>query len=163
MSVSGFNKDVSYGLPDTNGTAIVGIDNVFSFYQTSYISPTGTLNAGTEFTTGGLDDQNITSAVGGAGTPFTLQSFTANNVMQFNQGSTGTLTLKTPAVFTKLAVLATSSFANEDTPNVTIHFSDGTSAISCSTNRARYCFGVTRVSLPSTPNRLNCPVSFTRI
>ncbi|HSV15563.1 MAG TPA: metallophosphoesterase, partial [Tepidisphaeraceae bacterium] len=113
IGVSGFNKDVIYGLPDSNGTTTVGIDNVFSFYQTNYIPPTGTLNAGTEFTTGGLDDQNITSAVGGAGTPFQLQSFTANNVLQFNQGSTAALTLKTPAVFTKLSVLATSSFANE--------------------------------------------------
>jgi autotransporter-associated beta strand protein len=130
VNVTGFNKDVIYGLPDANGTTTTGIDNVFSFYQTNYIPPTGTLNAGTEFTTGGLDGTDITSAAaGGANTPFSLQSFTANNTLQFAQGSTGTLALKVPSTFTKLAILATSSFANEDTPNVTIHFTDGTTAV----------------------------------
>jgi hypothetical protein len=135
VAVSGFNKDVIYANPDVGGTTTSTLDGFFSFYQSQYIPPTGTLNAGTQLT-GGLDAPDITSAIPNTvyqakgqtvNTPFTLQSFTANNTLNFIQGSTGTLTLATPGVFSNLALLAASTHATTDTPNVTLHFTDGTS------------------------------------
>jgi hypothetical protein len=130
IAATGYNNDVVYGNPDTGGTTTGGVDNVFAFFKNGYTPPTGSLNAGTSLT-GGLAGNSITSAttnsVTGAHTPFTLQSFTANNSVQALQGTSATMTLTTPAVYSSLEVLATSSFAADDTPNMVIHFADGTS------------------------------------
>ena len=129
-TVSGFNADTIFGNPDTSSfaTPTTGADAFFSFFQTGYtpqFNPTTTIqNAGTQLT-GGISGQNITAAT--TNTPFSLQSFMANNTLQIKEGSTGTLTMPTPTAFTTLAVLATSTQAADETPNVTIHFADGTS------------------------------------
>jgi autotransporter-associated beta strand protein len=129
-AVSGFNADTIFGNPDMSSfsTPTTGADGTFSFFQTGYtpqFNPTTTiLNAGTKLT-GGLPGQNITSAINN--TPFSLQPFMADNTLQIKQGSTGTLTVATPAAFTTLSVLAASTQAADETPNLTIHFTDGSS------------------------------------
>ncbi|HSV15564.1 MAG TPA: PEP-CTERM sorting domain-containing protein, partial [Tepidisphaeraceae bacterium] len=130
VAVTGFNKDVIYGNPDSSSfsTNTSGLDNVFGFYQTGYtpqFNPTTTIqNAGTQLSSGGLPGQNITSALAGS-KPFSFQSFMANNALAIAKGSTGTLSLSTPAAFANLSLLASSTNAADDTPNVTINFADG--------------------------------------
>jgi autotransporter-associated beta strand protein len=129
-TVTGFNADTMFGAPDMSSfaTPTVGADGNYSFFQTGYtpqFNPTATIaNAGTTLT-GGITGTNITSAVNG--TPFTLQPFMSNNTLQIKEGSTGSLTMPTPTAFTTLSILAMSTQANNETPNITIHFSDGTS------------------------------------
>jgi autotransporter-associated beta strand protein len=132
VGVTGFNKDAIYGNPDSSSfsTDTSGLDNVFGLYQTGYtpqFNPNTTIqNAGTQLSTGGLPGQNITSSVAGA-TPFSFQSFMAKNALAIPKGSTGTLAMSTPAAFASLALLAASTNAANDTPNVTINFADGSS------------------------------------
>jgi autotransporter-associated beta strand protein len=132
VAVTGFNKDVIYGNPDTStfATNTAGADNVFGYYQTGYTpqyNPNTTIqSAGVPLATNGIPSPNITSALAGA-TPFAFQPFMSNNALAINKGSTGTLALTTPSSFASLSLLAASTSAADDTPNVTINFADGSS------------------------------------
>jgi autotransporter-associated beta strand protein len=117
VGVSGFTNDIIFGATDTGGTVTTGLDNAYSYYQNGY-NPAGTALSG------GLTGTSIT---GLAATPFSLQPFIANNALRIAEGSNGTLTVNSPTTYTKLSVLAASAFAQDDTPNLTIKFTDGTS------------------------------------
>jgi hypothetical protein len=141
MSVTGFNKDEIFGSPDASAfaTATAGADGTFSYYQTGYtpqFNPAQTILNTYTTLTGGISGQNLTSVTNNtiyqaAGqsikTPFSLQSFMADNALQVPKGSTGTLSLATPAAYADLAILAASTNAADNTPSVTINFIDGTS------------------------------------
>ncbi len=130
VAVSGFNKDTIYAAgeaskyPSGDNTTNTLMDGYFSYFQDGCTPPAGSLNAGS-LLSGGLSGTSLSSVINA--TPFVLQSLTSANTLQINQGSSGPLTLDTPAAFTRLSVLAASTWAANDTPDVTISFADGTS------------------------------------
>ena len=130
VNVSGFTLDTIYGAPDSSGTTTTLMDGFFSFFQNGYVPDELSKNPGQSLT-GGLASNQITSAVTNSvthtQTPFTLASFEGLNTLQLTRGSTGTLTLNAPGTFTSLAVLATASYGEDDTPQVTLNFADGSS------------------------------------
>jgi hypothetical protein len=136
VSVTGFTIDSIFAASETskypsgNNTTNTLMDGAYSFYQNGYTPPSGSQNAGTSLT-GGLAGTAITStttdALTGSHTPFALQSLTANNTLQINEGSSGTLTLSAPSAYKNLSILADASYGADASPNLTINFNDGTS------------------------------------
>lgn len=132
IGATGYNADVVYGAPDSSSfsTATATMDGSFSYFQTGYqpqynaVAGYAPYAMGTVLTNG-IPGQSITSAI--HSTPFTFQSFMANNALSIKEDSTGTLTLSTPGTFTTLSILAASVWGNDEKPSVVIHFTDGTS------------------------------------
>lgn len=132
IGASGYNADVIYGASDmsASSTTTAGMDGVFDFYQNGYQPQYNAAAGYAPYSMGtrlanGIPSQSITSAINS--TPFTFQSFMGNNALAIKEGSTGTLTLSAPAAFMTLSVLASSAWGADETPNVVIDFTDGTS------------------------------------
>jgi len=76
----------------------------------------------------GLPSNGVITSVNLTGAIYNLESFTANNtLLLLNTGDVGTLTLVTPGVFEKVAVLG-SSASGASTFSTKLNFSDGTNA-----------------------------------
>ncbi|MEI6173696.1 MAG: FISUMP domain-containing protein [Bacteroidota bacterium] len=76
----------------------------------------------------GLPSNGVITSVNLAGAIYNLESFTVNNtLLLLNSGDIGTLTLVTPGVFEKVAVLG-SSASGASTFSTKLNFSDGTNA-----------------------------------
>ena len=133
ISLTGFNKDEIFGSPDHQArfsTPYRRPDNVFGYFQTGYtpqFNPTVTVLNQYTALTGGISGQNLTAA----GTKHTLLPAIFHGEQRAAgswQGSArNSLTLATPTAYANLAILAASTNAADDTPNVTINFTDGTS------------------------------------
>jgi hypothetical protein len=121
VALTGFNQDVVFEAL-ANPTVSHDFDNYgFAWFQS-----------------GATDASNVThnhglppSFTSKSGTPFQFQSFTNDNVLLLGPAgglpSSGTLTLTTPASYSTLAILASSSAPNTPpTGTVTVHYTDGT-------------------------------------
>jgi hypothetical protein len=133
--VSGFNQDVvvekgAVDDPTTHYTGAVtatmdtGTDRTFNTWYENGLPGGGS---------GGLPAAGVFTSAADPNTQFLLAPYTGPNVLLLDQAeSTGTLTFATPGAYSALSVL-TSSALGTSTPPVlalTIHFADGTPALS---------------------------------
>ncbi len=120
LSLTGFSQDVVFEAGTASPTVSHDFDNSgFAWFQD-----------------GATDTNHVTHFDGlqsyfssQAGTTFQFQNFTGNNALLLGPGgglpSSSTLTLTTPANFTTLAILASSSAPASPTGTVTVHYTDG--------------------------------------
>jgi hypothetical protein len=142
VNVTGFNQDVIADT-GTNATAVTTceLDLVFNILYSTAFAATNNL-------TGGIPSNGIISN----GTyNFQLENYASNNALFMSTGgaqpntlASGTLTLSTPASFSKLSLL---SFSTEyySILNVVVNFTDGTSTTGYQQTVADWFDGLTPV------------------
>jgi hypothetical protein len=125
VAVTGFNRDV-----------IVENTSVGPPYTTArnfnYQENTAYYESGLPGRAYGLPVSGAFMSALGDGTQFQLQSFTASNALILSSDTalnSGTLTLSSPAMYSRIAIIANSGSADGDTANVTLTFNDGSTFV----------------------------------
>ena len=119
LSLTGFSQDVVFEAGTANPTVSHDFDDSgFAWFQAGATDTTQVTHY----------DGLPTYFTSQSGSTFQFQSFAANNVLLLGGGlpNSGTLTLTTPANYTTLAILASSSSPATPTGTVTVHYTDGT-------------------------------------
>ena len=140
VNVTGFNHDaVAEGAPNTLVTTTLQIDGASSnkvMYTNAFRTFAGIFG-------GGLPDNGV---ITGGGAPYQLAPYTANNALYVKRNETFSLSLGTPAAFSRLRFLA---FSTEGTSllNITITFSDNSTALFPNISLSDWFNGTTNVVL----------------
>jgi hypothetical protein len=126
IAVSGFNDDLvvesnAVGPPFTNYASELDSGEGLAYYQTGLWQYAW-----------GLPPSGTFVSVMGDRTIFQFQPYTTNNALVLNADTgltNGTLYLVTPASYARIAILANSGDASNDTGSLTLNFSDGSSNV----------------------------------
>lgn len=125
VAVAGFNRDLvientTVGPPYNSAALRFNPTENWAFYQSGLAGKTQ-----------GLPVTGLFTSATGDGTQFQLQDYSGSNALVFSGDtgiSSGTLTLLTPGVFARLAILATSA-SGGGSPGLTLNFSDGSTIV----------------------------------
>jgi len=146
IGVTGFNRDV---ITDTTATSAKQFDSTNdSWFVTGTKDSVGTVhNDGLPKT--GKFTSAFTNTVTGGHTTFSFASYTKSNTLFLNTATpTGTLTLKTPAKYSSISILAaTANGTSTSTGSLILNYTDGTSSGPISFNAFDWDKGTTDKAL----------------